>query len=129
MNTDFSLTLDQEATAHLAVQMLVHEADDNAEAHGFHKVYDELMAAVPADQQKALRRTIRLAKLALISSEVGEAVSALQHGDDEEFAEELADIVIRVLDLCGTECLDLGGLVLGKMMKNRRRPYLHGKEC
>ena len=129
MNTEFSLTLDQAATAHYGLHLLMGEAHDNAREHGFHKIYDDLLAAVPAEQQSALRRTIRLAKLALISSEVGEAVSALQHGDENAFAEEIADIVIRVLDLAGTENLDLGGLVMGKMMNNRRRPYLHGKEC
>lgn len=129
MNTDFSLTWEQAALAHASMCELVAEAFDNAEEHGFHKIYDELAAATPGYQQTALRRTIRLAKLALISSEVGEAVSALQHGDENGFAEEIADIVIRVLDLCGTEDIDLGDTVLHKMMANRKRPYLHGKEC
>ena len=76
-----------------------------------------------------MERTILLAKLALITSEVGEAVSALQHGQDQEFAEEVADIVIRVFDLCGYAQIDLGGEVIEKMRFNRGRPYLHGKEC
>lgn len=129
MNTEFSLTLEQSEQAELGLYRLTEEAYDNATEHGFTKIYDDLMASVPVEQRRAMRRTILLAKLALITSEVGEAVSALQHGKDQEFAEEVADIVIRVLDLCGYAQIDLSGEVIRKMMANRKRPYLHGKEC
>lgn len=129
MNTKFSLTVDQVGRAHAGVAALVSEAYDNAKEHGFHKIYDDLIDSVPAEQLQSLRRTILLAKLALITSEVGEAVSALQHGDEDAFAEEVADIVIRVFDLCGEESIDLGGELLEKMKANRNRPYLHGKTC
>lgn len=104
------------------------EAFDNAEEHGFHKDYNALMEAVPVELKSAQRRTILLAKLALIASEVGEAVRAVQHADETEMETELADIVIRILDLCGTEYIELGRVTLVKMMANRRRPYLHGKQ-
>ena len=129
MNTEFSLARDQIVEAHESLDRLVSEAYDNATEHGFSQIYDDLMAAVPVEQRRAMRRTILLAKLALITSEVGEAVSALQHGDDTAFAEEVADIVIRVLDLCGGAQIDLGDEVLQKMQYNRKRTYLHGKEC
>lgn len=129
MNTEFSLTRVQSDVAHLSLTRLVEEAYDNATEHGFTKIYDDLMAAVPVEQRRAMRRTILLAKLALITSEVGEAVSALQHGEDHAFAEEVADVVIRLLDLCGYAQIDLGDEVLQKMTHNRKRPYLHGKEC
>lgn len=129
MNTKFSLTLDQITQARESIQALVNEAHDNATEHGFTQIYNDLMATAPVEQCRAMRRTILLAKLALITSEVGEAVRALQHGDDQAFAEEVADVVIRVLDLCGSDHIDLGDRVLRKMMNNRKRPYLHGKEC
>lgn len=129
MNTEFSLAWNQIVEAHESLDRLVAEAYDNATEHGFSQIYDDLMAAVPVEQRRAMRRTILLAKLALITSEVGEAVSALQHGDDTAFAEEVADIVIRVLDLCGGAQIDLGDEVLQKMQYNRKRTYLHGKEC
>lgn len=110
------------------IRMLVAEANDNAEAHGFHKAYNDLMLAAPVEQKKAQRRTILLAKLALIASEVGEAVREVQHGDETAMAVELADVVIRILDMCGSEYIDLGSVMLAKMMRNRKRPYLHGKE-
>ena len=129
MNTDFSLTRVQADTIRQSLRHLVEEAHDNATEHGFTKIYDEFMNAVPIEQRRATRCTILLAKLALINSEVGEAVRALQHGDDPGFAEEIADIVIRILDLCGYAHIDLGSEVINKMITNRKRPYLHGKEC
>lgn len=129
MNTEFSLTLEQIVRARTSLSELVNEAFDNSTEHGFTQGYDDLMAAVPVEQRRAMRRTALLAKLALITSEVGEAVSALQLGDDPGFTEEVADIVIRVLDLCGYAQIDLGTEVIRKMQANRKRPYLHGKEC
>lgn len=129
MNTEFSLDKVKQDRAIEAIHDLINEAYDNSEEHGFHKAYDELLASAPVEQKKAMRRTAILAKLGLIASEVGEAVSAVQHGDDPGLAMELADIIIRVLDLCGSEYIELGRVMIAKMQKNRNRPYLHGKEC
>lgn len=65
--------------------------------------------------------------LALIHSEVSEALEAHRHGNIEEFAEELADIIIRTLDTAGSENIDIGQAVVDKMSKNRQRSRLHGK--
>lgn len=129
MENQFSLDSKQISEAMEVIQSLVAEANENAEEHGFHKAYYELMSAASVEQKRAQRRTILLAKLALIASEVGEATRALQHGDETEMAVELADVVIRILDFCGSEYIDLGGVMLAKMMRNRKRPYMHGKEC
>ena len=129
MNTEFSLGMEKQNRVLDAFNDLVREAYDNSEEHGFHKAYDELMNEVPVEMKKAMRRSAILAKLALIGSEVGEAIRAVQHGDEVDLATELADIVIRVLDLCGSEYIDLGRVMMVKMMRNRTRPYLHGKEC
>ena len=129
MNTEFSLTPEQIQQARESLAELIDEAYDNSTEHGFTKIYDDLMDAVPVELRRDMRRTTLLAKLALITSEVGEAVSALQHGDDPGFAEEVADIVIRVLDLCGYAHINLGCIMPSKMQINRKRPYLHGKEC
>lgn len=64
--------------------------------------------------------------LALIHSEVSEALEADRKGDKENFAEELADIVIRVFDLCGSMNIDLGTEIENKMAKNEKRDYKHG---
>lgn len=69
----------------------------------------------------------RLAKIALICSEAGEAVEAIRNRDDGNLAEELADIVIRVGDLAMACELDLAVAVSAKMRKNRERPHMHGR--
>ena len=63
--------------------------------------------------------------LALITSEIGEAVEALRDGDMAGFHEELADIIIRTLDLAACTGGDMDSMVHAKIEKNRGRPYLH----
>lgn len=66
-------------------------------------------------------------RIALIHSEVSEALEALRVGDMENFAEELADIVIRTSDLAGGLNIDLKEEIKQKMEKNKVRGYMHGK--
>lgn len=64
--------------------------------------------------------------LALIHSEVSEALEADRKGNNENFTEELADICIRVFDFCGLRDIDLGAAIEQKMKKNQTRTYKHG---
>jgi len=64
--------------------------------------------------------------LALIHSEVSEALEADRKGDEENFAEELADVCIRVFDLCGLRGIDLEDAIFLKMNRNKGRSYKHG---
>lgn len=72
--------------------------------------------------------TLILSKLALVHSEVSEAVEGVRKGlmDDHlkhrPMAEvELADAVIRILDLCGHEGYDLAGAIMEKLEYNAQR--------
>lgn len=65
--------------------------------------------------------------LALIHSEVSEALEADRKCDQENFEEELADVCIRIFDLCGLKGIDLEKNINDKMEVNRDRPYKHGK--
>jgi len=82
-----------------------------AENHGFHE----------GNRSRAM-------VLALIHSEVSEALEADREGDGIEYGEELADIIIRVLDHAGEEGIDIEGEVRRKMEMNRERDHKHGKE-
>lgn len=64
--------------------------------------------------------------LVLVHSEVSEALEAYRDGDDENFSEELADIIIRVMDMAEGLNIDLERAVLAKHKKNEKRPYRHG---
>lgn len=67
-------------------------------------------------------------KLMLIVTELGEAAEALRNKDLINFREELADVQIRLFDLCGALGIDLEEAVNAKMLYNETRPYMHGKE-
>lgn len=76
-----------------------------------------------------------LAKLALVHSEVSESVEAarvgelemhVKDGKPEGMAVELADAVIRILDLCEALDLDLHGAIENKHSFNRTRSHRHG---
>lgn len=66
--------------------------------------------------------------IALIHSELSEALEADREGDKEHVGEELADVFIRLADLCGGLEIDIESAILAKMEKNKDRPRMHGKE-
>lgn len=69
-------------------------------------------------------------KLALIHSEVSEVLEAYRNYEDEHIGEELADIVIRTLDLASHLGIDMEKELGIKTMKNEKREYRHGgKRC
>ncbi len=65
--------------------------------------------------------------IALIHSEVSEALEADRAGDSDMVAEEFADILIRVFDTAGERGIDLDYHVGRKMKINAGRPKKHGK--
>lgn len=122
-------------------------AYENAKSKGFHESTPEVTAEgwLANDAMK----------MALIHSEVSEALEALREGFaptalyyieddgwvvDEERDEcgnlnkpegvpaELADVIIRVLDYCGSREIDIAEAVRRKVAYNATRPALHGKE-
>lgn len=66
------------------------------------------------------------ADLALVHSEVSEALEAFRKGEKEAFAEELADVMIRLIGLAHGLEIDLAGELYAKVTKNAKRPYRHG---
>jgi len=64
--------------------------------------------------------------LCLIHSEVSEALEAFRHGDKKNFAEELADVQIRLLHVAFALGVDLDAEVTKKNAQNAKRSYRHG---
>lgn len=68
------------------------------------------------------QKTTVLEKLALIGSEVGEAVNECRgNAPTEEFPHEIADIVLRVFHLAETENIDIEEAVKRKIKKNKKK--------
>jgi NTP pyrophosphatase (non-canonical NTP hydrolase) len=67
--------------------------------------------------------------LMLIVTELAEAMEAHRRQDDANFKEELADTFIRLLDLCGGLKIDIEDEIYQKSLRNKARPYKHGKIC
>lgn len=109
----------------MTINELVHQSYSLAKEKGWH------------DQPRSI-----LEALALVHSEVSEAVEEVRAGNDPReisYAEnpkrlkplglpiELADAVIRIADLCGELGIDLEKAIEIKHQYNRTRPYRHGK--
>ncbi len=63
-----------------------------------------------------------LEALALIASEVGEAVNECRgEAPTDNFSEELADICLRVFDLAESQGINLQKAIHDKMAKNEKR--------
>ena len=72
--------------------------------------------------------------IALIHSELSEALEALRNGNppDDKIPQyngataELADAVIRILDMCEARGWPIAGAIVDKMRYNATRPHRHG---
>ncbi|HEX5437177.1 MAG TPA: hypothetical protein VFW98_08455 [Gemmatimonadaceae bacterium] len=76
-------------------------------------------------------------RIALMHSELSEALEEYRaghaltevyerDGKPEGYPIELADVIIRILDHCTAEGIDIQGAVLRKMEYNATRPHRHG---
>ena len=104
----------------MEINKLCKEAHENARKHGFWEDYK-------ANDKKEIVSNAISTRLMLIVAEVSEALEGLRKDDQDNFKEELADVAIRLFDLCGGLKIDLEDEIIKKMITNSNRPYKHGK--
>jgi NTP pyrophosphatase (non-canonical NTP hydrolase) len=115
---------------------LICESFETARSKGWH---DPAPSSAPIDTTR--RSQIPVAtfgdRIALIHSEASEALEAYRYtgdptrtwrgenGKPEGVPSEIADIVIRIADLCGLYNIDLDAAIREKCAFNRTRPQPH----
>lgn len=88
----------------------------------------EMEFAIESEDWETEENKIKSNLLMLIVCEAAEANEALRKADVDNFKEELADIAIRLVDMCGGLDIDLEAEIIKKMKINADRPYKHGKK-
>lgn len=118
-----------------AFALLAKHANENARNKGFYEDHDEIRAVLNPRQQAYFDHLMMGTRLALIHSEVSEALENDRHDSppDDKVPEftgveaELADVLIRIMDLAHEKKLRVAEAVIAKMAYNSGRPYKHGK--
>lgn len=120
----------------MTIKEMVKEAHGNSRDHGWWPQLAGWEEVVRNGREPLVTDASVPEKLMLIVTEVAEAMEDYrrnamvetfkENGKPCGFPSELADIVIRVGDLCGALGIDLEGAIERKMKHNRGREYRHG---
>jgi NTP pyrophosphatase (non-canonical NTP hydrolase) len=120
------------------INQLAKEVHENAKAKGFfdkEKNIGEMLALIHSEVSEALEAD-RKNKYCMVDGEwlfnslksEGDFTDVYKDWVKGSFEEELADIIIRVMDLAAFKGIDLESHIKAKMRYNSLREYKHGKK-
>ena len=100
--------------------------------HNSDNILREVVSVGEADNIKAVHDAFISQKIALIMSECSEALEAMRKDNygleiKDSFEDEIADVFIRLSDLCGELNIDIEKQIEWKLEHNKSRPNKHGK--
>ena len=113
------------------MQEMIHST---AQEKGWWENFDHLRDIVPDDEKDHVDLLYKTSRTMLMVTELSEGVEALRHGDPPDdkvptysgFTVELADTIIRILDLAEKFKLPVVESMLDKMEVNTGRSHCHG---
>lgn len=94
---------------------------DNAVAHGWWngtRSFAELIALCHCELSEALEEYRK--------GHLPEETYRSENGEIEGIPVELADVILRILDMCGHYGIDIAAILAEKHNYNKTRPYKHG---
>ena len=80
------------------------------------------------EHPEELALVIDLAEVGLFVTEVAELMEDIRNDNRDHYAEEGADIVIRVMNWFNRKKIDLESAIMAKHQKNMKRGKLHGRK-
>lgn len=129
----------------MEIKKVIKKVYQNAKQHGFWKderTVGELLALIHSEVSEALeehrngrkinetyysgKRELALERGGYIVTKIDEKIITKECKKPEGIPSELADIVIRVFDICGHYEIDLEAVIKEKMEYNKSRPRKHG---
>lgn len=118
---------------------LAKEVHQNAVEHGWweeERSFGEIIALCHSELSEALEEfrnhkpfeyfNCKSENIDELINGCGEECKTCKNGKPEGIAVELADCIIRILDYCGKEGIDIDGAIRIKHEYNKTRPYKHG---
>ena len=128
----FNVASDQNLAMHTSLNTLRDAIYEDAVAHGLWERTDYIVQLVLQSIRRDDRTTayrdkiMRELAIRVIRLEVDELEASVEY--EEDYAEELADVIISSLSVAGKLGIDIDAAVRRKMEINKSRPWKHGKE-
>ena len=117
----------------MSLNSLSKEIHKNAVEHGWwdeERSFGEIIALCHSELSEALEEYRSNRPFEYVNDFENDEMITNPNGFDgrkpEGMAVEMADCIIRILDWCGKEGVDIDGVIHRKMEYNKTRPYRHG---